>query len=394
MMKRGRIVWRMLMMGICLCVLAGCWDRKELDELAFVMATGFDRMENGELESTMQIALPSKISSSGQNGSGTDSQSFMNVSATAHEAIDTLNKGQKQLSRKINLGHRRVLIIGESLGRSGIDQILDALLRSPESRFNSYIATSYGASAREILSATYQMEKIPAIGMNNLMESGFNISVKTDEFIHNLSTYGQSPVTPAIRLVKNTSDQPTFVFDKVAMYRDNKLVGYLSGEQLKAFQLFRKITRDLTWIVQFTPPKNAFHGTVNMRVTKVSTDTRTRLTDGDPAITITCRIVGKINSNDTEMDLSKPDVLAELERKFEEDIHASMERLISHTQQKDIRADILGFGDQIHIEHPYVWKKLKTQWDTLYPSVPVKVNIHVRIERIGRTKGPAQLKKS
>lgn len=55
---------------ICLLpfLITGCYDRKELDDLAYAIALGIDKGEEENLNITYQIAIPLKIS-------GTDSKS-------------------------------------------------------------------------------------------------------------------------------------------------------------------------------------------------------------------------------------------------------------------------------------------------------------------------------
>lgn len=48
-------------------VLSGCWERKELNEVAFVLGIGIDKAETGYTVS-MQVVIPSAISSQSNGG--------------------------------------------------------------------------------------------------------------------------------------------------------------------------------------------------------------------------------------------------------------------------------------------------------------------------------------
>lgn len=377
-------------LSLCFGLLTGCWDRREMDELAFVMATGLDLSEDGELETSLQIAVPTGIPGSSQTER---KKPFMVVSEKGKDGIDSLSKEQQRLSRNINLGHRRVIIIGESLGRKGLNQVMDTLLRSPDSRYNSYVATAYGTTAKEVITTPYFLERIPAVGIYNILEGKNTFSVKTDEFLDALATYGKNPVTPGIRLTMDDTGNPIFVLDQLAVYRENKLVGFLSGEQQKAFRLFRENIHGMTWSLQFEPPKPEYKGTVNMSVLNVRTSVRTRMAEEKPAIDVRIKVTGRISANDTEQDLSRSETLARLEQRYEEELQKTVAGVVSVSQQ-EYKSDIFGFGRKVHIDHPYAWKKIKERWDELYPAVPVEVKIEVKIERIGRTQAPGQLIRS
>lgn len=50
-------------------LLSGCWERKELNELAFVLGLGLDKAEDG-YKVSMQVVIPSSITSQSAGGSG------------------------------------------------------------------------------------------------------------------------------------------------------------------------------------------------------------------------------------------------------------------------------------------------------------------------------------
>ncbi|GJM83562.1 hypothetical protein HMSSN139_60580 [Paenibacillus sp. HMSSN-139] len=67
-MRGGRIILRTAAFRLRLTLavllpslgLTGCWDRIEVNDVAFVLATSTD-MEQGQVRSTAQIALPSSL---------------------------------------------------------------------------------------------------------------------------------------------------------------------------------------------------------------------------------------------------------------------------------------------------------------------------------------------
>ncbi|WP_028612273.1 Ger(x)C family spore germination protein [Paenibacillus harenae] len=388
-MTLSRIWVGCLTLIACLGFLTGCWDRTEMDDLALVMASGLDLSEDGRVEITLQIALPTGIPSALQSG-GKAAKPVLVVSAKGKDSIDALDRLQQQLSRRINLGHRGIIVVGEKYARRGFDQVLDTLLRSPESRYNSYIVTAYGTTAKKILEAPYLMEIIPSIGINKLQYSDFSLSVKTDKFIDALASFGKSPVTGAIKIMKQGAGQQTYIIDKAAVYKRNKLVGFLSGKELKAFRLVAGRSRDMKLTTQMEPPKKEYKGTVTIRLLKATPKIRTEIKNGNPEVSVSLNALGSILSNDTSMDMSK--VIPLVEKKFAADLQEEITKTISHTQKK-FKSDIFGFGNRIHIEHPYAWKKMKEDWDELYPKASVQVKTVMVLERVGRTQAPAHQQK-
>nr|WP_253944986.1 Ger(x)C family spore germination protein [Paenibacillus sp. NEAU-GSW1] len=381
-MNVPRVFLKCLTVFLIIGLLTGCWDRNEMDELAFVMASGIDLTEDGQVEVTLQIALPTGIPSSLASG-GRSVKPVLVLSAKGKDGIDALGKLQTQLSRRINLGHRGVLIFGEEYARHGIDQVLDTLLRSPESRFNSYVVTASGTTAKEILNSTYQLESIPALGINNLQSNDFSFSIKMDKFIETVSSPELDAVTGAIRIANKKTGSETFMLDKAAVYRENKLVGFLSGMQLKSFRLAKGHVNGMKLSVDMEPPKERYKGTVAVQILKSTTKIRTRIRNGMPEITLSVKATAQIISNDTTIDFNKAANLQAAEEKFSDELQKSMTSIVSLSQNK-FKADILGVGRELHIEHPFYWKTAKTAWEELYPKVPVSLQTDIQIERIGR----------
>lgn len=386
-----RVVCSCLVLIICLGLSTGCWDRKEIDDLALVMASGFDLTDDDQLEVTLQIALPTGIPSALQGG-GKSQKTVLVVSAIGKDVYDCLNQMQQQLSRDIFLGHRGVIVFGEKYARHGINQALDGFVRSPASRYNSYVVTAYGTTAKEILNTPYLLEQIPAIGIKLIQLSGVSLSVKIDQFLDALAASGKSPVTGAVRIVSKGTSQQTFTIDKAAVYQGNKLVGFLSQKELNILRWWIGDSERTKMSTKMEPGDKEFKGTISIEVLRVQKKLLTSIKNGVPEVSVEFKATARTLENDTRLDISKADNLKRIETKFSNDTEKVLTRTFSLVQ-KEWEADIWGFGDEIHIKHPYVWKKIKNQWSDIYPKVPVTVKVDIAIERTGRTQKPAHLGK-
>lgn len=66
----------LLLLGICGTTpfLSGCWDRTEITDLAIVTAASIDKKDNNQIELSVQVFIPSSISSGGGGQGGGASQ--------------------------------------------------------------------------------------------------------------------------------------------------------------------------------------------------------------------------------------------------------------------------------------------------------------------------------
>lgn len=384
-----RKIYRWLAFILCLAVCTGCWDHKEMDDLALVMASGLDLAEDGQLEASVQIALPTAIPS--QSG-GTGQKPVLTLSAKGRSGHEVISKLQMQLSRKLTFGHRGVIVLGENYARHGIDQVLDAFIRFPGARYNSYVVTTYGTTAKEILNTPYMLEHIPTVGIKHIQLNGFSQGAKIDEFLSDVAASGKAPITAGITVLNKGTDQETFILDKAAIFRRNQLVGFLSRQEVNLFRMWTRDTEGLELTAQIEPEDDQFKGTVTLGTLNVRADVRTSMKNQVPEVTLTYKVSARVVENNTKLDMSKQNIIHQVETKFSNSYESMLRSMIRRSQEK-YKADIFGLGNEVHIQHPYAWKTIKDQWLDIYPQIPVSVQFDMNIDRIGRTQAPAHTKK-
>lgn len=178
--------------------LSGCWDRRELNELAITMAIGIDKVED-EYQVTTQVIVPSELSMKGGLGRSPVTL-FQAKGDTVYEAIRKLTRDSP---RKIYPGHLRMLVIGEELAKEGIADSLELMFRDRELRYDFYIAIAKDMTAAEILNVTTTIEAIPANKMINALETSEKAFASTsgvtlDDLVADLVSDGKEAVLTGI----------------------------------------------------------------------------------------------------------------------------------------------------------------------------------------------------
>jgi spore germination protein KC len=375
---------------LCLSLLIGCWDSVEIDDLAMVIGSGFDLVENGQSEAIVQIASPTAFPTA-IGGAGSQEEPFLVLSEKGMSTYDIVNRMQNQLPRRFFLGHRAVIIFGEEYARQGIDQFLDTFLRPPGSRYTGFVLTTYGMTAKEVLSTPSMLEYIPAFSIKKMLEEGNSLATPLGEFMSTLASDEKATITGAIRVVEGETGK-FFRIDHAAVYRENKLAGFLNEEQMKMLLWLRgKITGTLL-ATQFVPRMEKYKGTIGVLFLGGDVKKEVTIENGKPHVTLRFKAKTKIMENETMVDLSKNENLRRVEEKFAEDIKNTLKEILE-LAQNEWNVDIFDFAEEIHIQHPEYWKRTKEQWSELFPTVPVTFDVELTIERIGRTQAPAHLSK-
>ena len=65
-----KVIRLMLICIISVPLLTGCWDRSEINDIAFVVATGVDKGAKDKFLYSVQVPLPSSMGGAGSSGGG------------------------------------------------------------------------------------------------------------------------------------------------------------------------------------------------------------------------------------------------------------------------------------------------------------------------------------
>ncbi|SIT72297.1 Ger(x)C family spore germination protein [Edaphobacillus lindanitolerans] len=380
---------------ICCCFLTGCWDKRELNEIAIAVAFGIDKSDEG-FRVSAQVVVPSAISSD-KGAEGTPVLLFQADGETAYEAI---RKMTKQVPRKIYPGHLKLLVIGEEMAREGIWDSLDLFVRDWEVRPDFSVVVARDRPASDILRVPTALDTIPANKLFDMLEnSSDNWSevhkMTLFELLADISSDGKDAVLTGILSSadadSNTGKEATeeihpsarLYFDNLAVFEKDRLVGWLDAEQSKGFNYVAGNIKNT--VETISCPEG---GSVAIEVTKSDAKIKASFSGGNPEMEIIIKNKGNVGSVQCGLDMKKPESIHILDNLFEKKLTGIIEETVKETQSRG-RSDIFGFGQTIHRSHPDKWKSLKGEWDEHgFENVPVKVKVEMNIRMTGTLLNP------
>lgn len=180
--------------------LSGCWDRRELSELAIVVGTGVDWTTDEHIRLTVQIVRPGGFAC-GKEGSGAGEPPAWVVWAEGRTIEEAARYLAIKVPREIYWGHSIVLVLGEEMARRGIGMVTNFFHRSRQPRETMWLMVVKG-EARDFLETISGLEKTSAqaAGFLNLMKVGY--SVQSREFAEMLASKGVQPVVTGVKVKK------------------------------------------------------------------------------------------------------------------------------------------------------------------------------------------------
>ncbi|NLW56464.1 MAG: Ger(x)C family spore germination protein [Firmicutes bacterium] len=230
-------------MILILCLLltqTGCWGGRELNARAFVTAIAFDLTKDEELQEeqyliSIQLPVPERMAGGEGQGAG-EGKPFVVLGSTAKTVITGILQLQRQLDRKLFLGHTHLILISEEVATAfGVNQVIDYFLRDFSIQRMTRLAVVDG-KARDILELEPPMGQTPSAYILNLLspQSGSSFTYITDlgklQVLQSLE--GIDPVLP--RLSKG---QETELTGGVAVLKNGYFRGWLGNFETRGLNI-------------------------------------------------------------------------------------------------------------------------------------------------------------
>ncbi|MET3292888.1 UNVERIFIED_CONTAM: Ger(x)C family germination protein [Brevibacillus sp. OAP136] len=370
----------------CLCIiiasllLAGCWDRVEIQDRLFVMGVGIDKLPSKEKKKpryrlTVQLTEAQALSGKVKNPNIAPN---WNISTAGESIFECIRLMTTRIARKPFYEHLQVVVIGEELAREGIEKPLDVFLRDQEMRRKIKLVIAKG-EAKDVIEVKPRLMPVPARYISIMTEEAQVKSTRiplmstVGEFASNLHAGSDSMIPriePHTREVK---------LDGGALFKQDKMVGWLSGEEVKSHR----------WIVG---TKSAGNEVIFLQNQKYSTfevkssraTIHAVIRDNRPVFHIRIQIEGHIaedgfDHNPTLQKIREKELL--LSKKIKKDVE-----IVIHKVQRDFQTDIFKFGEQLRRHHYKYWKAHQKDWPQVFKEAEVEVQVDTSIRRIGQTK--------
>ncbi|MGE5398326.1 MAG: Ger(x)C family spore germination protein [Chitinophagales bacterium] len=394
---------------ICLIplFLGGCWNRREVQDISINTGMGFDRIiYNGQPGYRVSIlaSLPAKPSGSSVMGTGAPSkgnEQQIVVSLEGKTVYDAVRNWNDRIPRQLFLSHVQVFVIGESLARDGIKEVMDFCMRHRGLRMRTWVVVANG-SALDALQIRPEMENTSADEEAKLIAKGSGRNskvVKTDlrQVLYDLVTPGKESVMPHLKPIippegltaKNVSSgssgdkastenktlKKVVNFEGSAVFKGDRLTGWLSPLETQGLLILTGKADEGVIPVKFKSSTTNVSYVFRKNKSKIKP-----VIDGNRIrFEITLHGNGDL-LEDGELKLDKTDydvITKRVNREIERRCYLSIKKI------QALNSDIMGLGNIVHRTQPEVWRQVGEQWDDIFPTIEVTVKASSIIEQNG-----------
>lgn len=385
----SRMIRMLIILISLLCVLTGCYDANELDDLAYVIAIGIDKGASKTLQVTFQIAIPVNIS--GESSSpGKETSTLLTIDAdSVYEAVSLANA---QISKEVNLSQNKMVVFSEELAKDGLEGYINPFVTNKEIRPRTSVVVCKSTSREFLSTITPVLETNPARYLDLILSShsysGYNIGTELVDFYWN----EQSPYVEPIAILAEISDNnsgnskdsnsssqevnenPTPKFSGIAVFSGAKMIGELKEDEIIPHRI---LTNSLQPVNFALPDIKETDKITTVTLSQISkSKIKLNLENNIPKINIVANIHAQLVTSGSPTDYFENENRYQLAKKIEDELSKLIYSYLTKCC-KELKTDITGFGKNLRPKYLTLGELEKIDWENIYPNSKFTVNVHV-----------------
>jgi spore germination protein KC len=416
-MPRRRLAAWLLLFVTLVPAVSGCWGRKELEEVAYVMAIGVDKGKESLYGVTFAIALPGRMAG-GKEGGG-EGKPLMLTTVEAPSVAAAMSIANSYLSRQLSLRHTKALFMGEELARESGMFTMDEFVRFRETRRTIFYIVTKGKAADFLDGMEPQLEKDPQRFIQmmtyNVQNTGMMpIESQIQHFVTSVNTGYAEPITyyAALKEEEGEGEEgepkegktsgsleggfkagelprkggPNIELLGGAAFDREKMVGVLTGEDMRMILMLQgKFKRGLFSIPD--PHRKDLFVSMEMkegRPVRLNVD----VSGARPRLTGLVTLEAELLTIQANRDYTEPELQPVLEQAAGQAIATRIAETVTKTQEW--RADVVGFGSEVVKKFPTVAQWEQYKWPERFPNAEVDIRVKVILRRFGKQLSPPE----
>lgn len=369
--------------------LTGCYNYRELNDLAIASGISISKEKN-EYKVTVEVVNPKKE----QDTSSSIEPDFVIYTASATSIQEALRDIIKESPRKIYGAQIDILIIDENVAKTDLKNIMDFFARDPELRSEYYVLIGKN---NNVLNITTSLENISAknildslksnnkyLGTANLVTYHDMTSEYLNPYIEialpSIEVIGNNNQGDNIQNIENAKSETSSVLSNIAVFKNNKLIGYLTKEESQAFNFIMGNTKNS--LVKINYPNDEF-------ITTEVFDTKAEIKPNLKRNKITITLKGKASLSEVnhKINLDKEQNIENIQKDLNQTMENKIKTSVNNTIQK-FNSDIYGFQDIIYKNNPKEHKQIKDNWyKEIFPNLKIEVKSKIAIIEKGNLNG-------
>lgn len=380
--------WLYFLLLISVLLLSGCMGKRELNELAMVVAVGLDKGEKeGTIKVTVQVVRPSDAR--GQTGapSAGTGDPIWSASGEGESVFEAIRNLTTFSSRRIFWAHNNLIVINEDLAKEGIKEIIDFFTRNPELRMRTRVVVTPN-KASEIVSTSTGLEVIPGESIGKLFRySPISGQAPTTEILDLQSAYlseSSEPVLARVKLIErgvsNKKEDQEGSIKQVELagagiFKGEKLIGTLDGEESRGLLPFIEKVESGVYVLGCPNDKEK---KISVELKKENFEVIPQYKEGQVVFKINVSAFASVVEAKCSFSLEKKADVKELEKELARQIYDEIKN-VTDLVQNEFHSDVLSLGKIFNNKYPSEWKRVKGNWDEELQKARIEIKVAAEI---------------
>ena len=352
--------------------MTGCWSQSEPKEMAIITCAVYDLDENNNLKIYLEMLdFPNIASNEGGGG-----QTAKIVTLTGTSFPEMVRDTKSTIDKMMYAAHNRARIFTETFAKNGLTDTLDFLIRDYIADERPYMFVLKGDTDPMLL---FKSNKDCPRGWEIIFTQWLKRGSKTTTlwyskqpwillrvlFSRSTIGHGRNRDIPRRHLPhseesgENEAHKYYMSLNGLAVFKDNKLVGYLDKFGIRVYNL---LTNNIAKAYISFPVEGSICCAYSLK-TNCKIDTRFEKGAVYADVKLSKEIM--IVQNNSEYDVSTISGVKKVQEELNNYLKTQIEQAINQVQT-EFKSDIFGIGDLFHKQNPEIWKIIQSNWDDDY----------------------------
>ena len=372
-----KIICLALVTIMCLS-LGGCYDSDEISKLAFIIAVGIDKSDDGMYEYTFQTVKPSAF-----DNSESDAAPLAAATIKAPTIYAAMDKLDSEISEKCDYSHIKLAVFSEELMKTGAESIFRSMLKSDSFHPNTRVAMSETKASEYLQNIKIPLDTNPAEYYENIFKQDYT-AITPDTRLRDMEkSYINHPkcnILPIVKASVNNENEDSklelYNTERIALIKNYHLIG--KADQNEAFW-YNIVTGD-KFTGNFYIQIPGTDKSVVIKFVKKRCKINVDLSEKTPLISVDVKIDGTIlwSEDDSSYIADDENFGAAVNEKAESELTEYLYKC-----SRVYKADINDFAKRAKKYYGTVSDWEKEDWQGLFEKADYNVNVKINIKREG-----------
>ncbi|MEN2766639.1 Ger(x)C family spore germination protein [Ornithinibacillus xuwenensis] len=392
-----------------LLFLCGCWDQKEVEELAYVIAVGIDKAEDHENRVKISYLIANPEAGSTAEGGGSQEPPREIISFEADDFISSKNLANTVITKHVTYDLLRMIIVSEDFARDEnfIRWIYDAT-KSMEIRRDIRLLVSKEDTATFLQNNKPVLETRPHEYFEKILDIGNEIGTTPPSELNTffriteadadlfLGIYGTTekgekkesdgdPDEITAGEFKYEGETNTTQFVGSAVFKEGKMIDTLTIEETRLSYLLNPTLKPGFFLGTFPDPFDDKYRIVTRIEANGPLKFDMKLNGGNkPSIHVKIPLLLEVMSNHSMTDYPKDaKKRKKLKESLKEDITRKFEDFVKKTQE-EYKTEPFGWSLIARKQFGTIKAWENFDWMKTYPGMKIEVSVQLKLGKFGR----------